>query len=79
MKILLDKVDQISTLVQSSSDNVTNTSELLVSSSDEICNAISEIESGTSSQAAEAERCLEQMADLSDKIKDFSDTAAIIN
>ncbi len=68
MKVLLEKVDQVSSLVQSSSDNVTQTSELLVSSSDEICNAISEIESGTSSQAAEAERCLEQMADLSDKI-----------
>ena len=68
MKVLLEKVDQVSSLVQSSSDNVTQTSELLVSPSDEICNAISEIESGTSSQAAEAERCLEQMADLSDKI-----------
>lgn len=68
MKMLLEKVDQISSLVQSSSDNVTQTSELLVSSSDEICNAISEIESGTSSQAIEAEKCLEQMADLSDKI-----------
>lgn len=68
MKMLLEKVDQISSLVQSSSDNVAQTSELLVSSSDEICNAISEIESGTSSQAIEAEKCLEQMADLSDKI-----------
>ena len=54
MKVLLNKVDHISTLVQSSSDNVNSTSELLVSSSDEICNAISEIESGTSSQAIEA-------------------------
>lgn len=68
MKVLLNKVDHISSLVHSSSDNVNSTSELLVSSSDEICNAISEIESGTSSQAMEAERCLEQMAGLSDKI-----------
>lgn len=68
MKLLLDKVDKISSLVQSSSDDVTKTSEMLVASSDEICNAVSEIESGTSSQAMEAERCLEQMADLSDKI-----------
>lgn len=68
MKDLLNKVDQISGLVQSSSDDVSQTSEILVSSSDEICNAMAEIESGSSSQAREAERCLEQMAGLSDKI-----------
>lgn len=68
MKMLLNKVDQISSLVQSSSDDVTKTSELLVASSDEIYNAMSEIESGTSSQAREAERCLEQMDGLSEKI-----------
>ena len=42
--MLLNKVDQISSLVQSSSDDVTKTSELLVASSDEIYNAMSEIE-----------------------------------
>lgn len=68
MKSLLDKVDHISDLVQSSSDDVTETTDLLVSTSDEICNAMSEIEQGASSQAREAERCLEQMAGLSDKI-----------
>ncbi len=68
MKVLLNKVDQISSLVQSSSDNVSKTSEMLVSSSDEIYNAMSEIESGTSSQAREAEKCLEQMDGLSDRI-----------
>lgn len=68
MKVLLNKVDQISGLVQSSSDNVSKTSEMLVSSSDEIYNAMSEIESGTSSQAREAEKCLEQMDGLSDRI-----------
>lgn len=78
MKILLNKVDQISALVQSSSDNVNSTSELLVSSSDEICNAISEIESGTSSQAMEAERCLEQMAGLSDKINTLTTNTSAI-
>ena len=78
MKVLLNKVDHISTLVQSSSDNVNSTSELLVSSSDEICNAISEIESGTSSQAIEAERCLEQMAGLSDKINTLTTNTSAI-
>ena len=78
MKVLLNKVDHISTLVQSSSDNVNSTSELLVSSSDEICNAISEIESGTSSQAIEAERCLEQMAGLSDKINALTTNTSAI-
>ncbi len=78
MKVLLNKADHISTLVQSSSDNVNSTSELLVSSSDEICNAISEIESGTSSQAIEAERCLEQMAGLSDKINTLTTNTSAI-
>lgn len=78
MKILLNKVDHISSLVHSSSDNVNSTSELLVSSSDEICNAISEIESGTSSQAMEAERCLEQMAGLSDKINTLTTNTSAI-
>ncbi len=78
MKVLLNKVDHISTLVQSSSDNVNSTSELLVYSSDEICNAISEIESGTSSQAIEAERCLEQMAGLSDKINTLTTNTSAI-
>jgi len=68
MKVLLNKVDQISSLVQSSSNDVSKTSEMLVSSSDEIYNAMSEIESGTSSQAREAEKCLEQMDGLSDRI-----------
>lgn len=68
MKVLLNKVDQISSLVQSSSDDVSKTSELLVVSSDEIYNAMSEIEEGTSSQASEAEKCLEQMDGLSEKI-----------
>lgn len=72
MKELLNKVNQISGLVQSSSDNVAQTSEILVTSSDEICNAISEIETGATSQAQETEKCLEQMAGLSDKINVLS-------
>lgn len=80
MKVLLNKVNQISSLVQSSSNDVTQTSEILVSSSDEICNAISEIESGASSQAREAEKCLEEMAGLSEKINVLSkNTSAIEN
>lgn len=72
MKELLNKVNLISGLVQSSSDNVTQTSQVLVSSSDEICNAISEIETGAASQAEESEKCLAQMAGLSDKINVLS-------
>jgi len=78
MKQLLNKVDQISGLVQSSSDDVTETSELLVSSSDEICNAMNEIESGTSSQAQEAEKCLGQMAGLADRINNLTKNAGAI-
>jgi len=78
MKVLLNKVDQISALVQSSSEDVTKTSEMLVSSSDEIYNAMSEIENGTASQAMEAEKCLEQMDGLSEKINTLtSNTSAI--
>lgn len=78
MKVLLNKVDQVSGLVQSSSDDVTRASGLLASSSDEICNAVSKIESGTSSQATEAENCLEQMALLSEKINTLTaNTSAI--
>lgn len=68
MKELLNKVNQISGLVQSSSEDVVQTSEMLVSSSDEISNTMSEIENGTSSQAMESEKCLEQMAELSERI-----------
>ena len=78
MKVLLNKVDQVSGLVQSSSDDVTRASELLASSSDEICNAVSEIESGTSSQAIEAENCLEQMALLSEKINTLTTNTSAI-
>jgi methyl-accepting chemotaxis protein len=78
MKELLHKVNNISSLVQSSSDDVTHTSELLVSSSDEIYSAISGIESGASAQARETEKCLEQMAGLSEKINVLSlSTSAI--
>lgn len=79
MKMLLNKVDQISSLVQSSSDDVTKTSELLVASSDEIYNAMSEIESGTSSQAREAERCLEQMDGLSEKINVLTRNTSLLS
>lgn len=72
MKELLHKVNRLSTLVQSSSDDVTQTSKILVASSDEICNAIAEIETGATSQAQETEKCLEQMAGLSDKINVLS-------
>ena len=75
MKVLLNKVDQVSGLVQSSSDDVTRASELLASSSD---NAVSEIESGTSSQAIEAENCLEQMALLSEKINTLTTNTSAI-
>ena len=78
MKVLLNKVDNISVLVQSSSEDVSQTSEMLVASSDEIRNAMSEIETGTSSQAEEAERCLEQMAGLSDKINTLTTSTSAI-
>lgn len=78
MKVLLNKVNQIGTLVQSSSDTVTSTSEILASSSDQIGTAISEIESGASSQAVEAEKGLDQMAGLSDEINMLSTNANTI-
>ena len=78
MKVLLNKVTEISSLVQSSSADVTQTSEMLVTSSDEICNVVANIESGASSQADEAEKCLEQMAGLSGKINTLSNNTNVI-
>lgn len=78
MKVLLDKVNQISSLVQDSSNDVTQTSEMLVSTSDEMCNVVADIESGAVSQAEEAEKCLEQMAGLSDKINTLSNNTSVI-
>lgn len=78
MQHLLNKVDHISDKVQSSSDDVTKTSDMLVSTSDEIYNALSEMETGTLSQAKEAEQCLEQMAGLSDKINELTTNTSAI-
>ena len=72
MKILLNQVNQTSSLVESSSDDVAQTSKLLVTSSDEICKAIADIETGASAQAGEAEKCLQQMAGLSEKFNILS-------
>ncbi len=78
MKGLLYQVNQTSSLVESSSDDVAQTSAMLVASSDEICKAVADIETGASSQAGEAEKCLEQMAGLSEKINVLSvNTSAI--
>ncbi len=78
MKSLLEKVNQVSSLVQTSSNDVTQTSELLVSSSDEIRNVVEDIETGASSQASEAEKCLEQMDGLSGKINTLTNNTSVI-
>lgn len=78
MKILLNQVNQTSSLVESSSDDVAQTSKLLVTSSDEICKAIADIETGASAQAGEAEKCLQQMAGLSEKFNILSSNTSAI-
>lgn len=68
MKNLIVQVNSLSNEVAVSSENVTNTSENFLKSSKDISSAMSEIEQGVSQQAADAQECLVQMDNLSQKI-----------
>jgi len=73
MKDLIRHVNGLSTEVSESSENVTKTSELFLKSSKDISAAMYEIEQGVSQQAKDAEECLMQMDNLSQKISLVSD------
>lgn len=73
MKKLIRNVTGLSTEVSYSSENVTKTSELFLKSSKDISAAMNEIEQGITQQAKDAEECLLQMDNLSQKIALVSD------
>lgn len=68
MKDLILHVNGMSTDVSSSAENVANTAVLFLDSSKEISEAMNEIEQGINQQAKDAEECLLQMDNLSQKI-----------
>ncbi len=79
MKNLIQQVKQLSTEVSESSENVTGTSKHFLKSTEEISVAMNEIESGIMQQAKDAEECLSQMDNLSQKIVLVSDNTREIS
>jgi len=73
MKKLIQQVKDLSSEVKESSAEVSHTSELFLKTSEGISNAMNEIEQGVSQQAKDAEECLLQMDNLSQKIEHVSD------
>lgn len=73
MKDLIQQVKVLSGEVSESSLNVTKTSELFLKSSEDISSAMNEIEHGVNQQAKDAEECLVQMDNLSQKIEVVSE------
>lgn len=69
MKELVKQVNDLSKEVSQSSVNVENTSEVFLKSTDLISNAMNEIEQGINQQANDAEACLTEMDNLSNKIE----------
>ncbi len=68
MGTLIGKVDGVSKNVNGSALEVSNNSHILLQATQEISGAIDEIEEGATQQAVDSESCLQQMAELSDKI-----------
>lgn len=68
MKGLISKTSSVGTAVMKSSDDVANNSEILLTASKDISAAISEIQEGIIQQASDAEECLKQTDQLSEKI-----------
>lgn len=73
MKDLISQVNLLSGKVEDSSSQVNQTSLLFLKNTENITRAINEIEQGVMQQAKDAEECLMQMDNLSNKIKLVSD------
>lgn len=69
MKELIQQVKDLSKEVSSSSENVSKTSSIFLKSTEDISSAMNEIEQGINQQAKDAEECLLQMDNLSQKIE----------
>lgn len=78
MKDLIRQVKELSGDVSAASAGVTHTSESFVKTSENITAAMSEIEQGVTQQAKDAQECLLQMDNLSDKITKMSDNTGEI-
>jgi methyl-accepting chemotaxis protein len=68
VKELVSKVQKSSIEVSGSSENVTRTSKAFLKSSESISHSMNEVEQGINQQAKDAEECLQQMDNLSQKI-----------
>ena len=68
MKDLIMKMTKTSNTVSGSATVVTDSSEMLVIASKNISAAVNDINNGVTQQAEDAESCLSQMSDLSEKI-----------
>lgn len=79
MKELIQKVNQLSIEVSDSSSNVAKTSGVFLKASEDISLAMNEVEQGINQQAENAEECLNQMDNLSNKIEIVSDNTKEIN
>ncbi|MDF2586835.1 MAG: hypothetical protein K0S41_676 [Anaerocolumna sp.] len=79
MKELIQRVNQLSIEVSDSSSNVAKTSGVFLKASEDISLAMNEVEQGINQQAENAEECLNQMDNLSNKIEIVSDNTKEIN
>lgn len=79
MKTLILQVKQLSLEVSDSSTKVARSSETYLEASEEISHAMNEIEQGVNQQAKDAEECLNQMDQLSDKIEIVNHSTKEIN
>lgn len=68
MKVLISRVKELSASVSVSSQNVNHTSEMFLKTSTNIAASMNQIEDGVMHQAKDAEECLVQMDNLSNKI-----------
>ncbi|MDD3172981.1 MAG: methyl-accepting chemotaxis protein [Herbinix sp.] len=73
MKQLIVQVKDLSTDVSGASEGVSKTSEVFLRTTEDIATAMNEIEQGVMQQAKDAEECLVQMDNLSNKIVQMSD------
>lgn len=78
MKELVRQVKDLSTGVSDASSDISQTSEAFLRTSEDISCAMNEIEQGMNQQAKDAEECLLQMDNLSNKIEHMGSSTAEI-
>ncbi len=74
MKELIGRVNHISKEVSEASKDVSDASAVILNSARDVTAAMNEIEGGVMQQAKDAQECLLQMDDLSNKIEQMSNT-----